>query len=1233
MAEEIKVSLNRHNVLLSVNAQTNLEVVVTGKYNSVSVTWESDDVSKVTVTGDPTNSTKAIVSRLTEGKTSVEAQITVVDKDNKTLFDGSLFCLIIGNDDYIVPLEGGKYGLIIHKIEGYDNSEIELIQGEDIKVTLGTGEGEAAYSDGWMLYEVSFHKEAYCPACMEIVIQANADLSMFNGLVSLAYYSSKTEGGKITYTQAYTIAASYYIFEKKKKGRYVTLKAYSVDRFLTKCRANRSFTRKTISQILNTVFVEDVEGNDKTSILSFLSKIDNAIYKCTYEENGQKQEREVKIPVVKYNLHHLENDNVECLIPHAVQYDESFYDFLVRLCNRNGEFLYCEDNQLHLGAALGNVYVINESTITLDIEYNDSDTTGNPVFNEIIYPSTYFEAIHCFDEHKYKLDQDSEYTYAKWSDFMPPAPTAISWAKSILEAKGILVGLEALAMKVVLQSSISSQVWHKINGNYRDKYFKKSDDAGSGYLNERFLFCDKDSPLQGDFYKNIFCYGEEARAKQVLVTCTTCLEPKLGDKIIIGGAEYVVYQVKGGVKAITAELSGYKEYYELLLLPFIATKTATKTATETATETVIKLYPLPMSEKWIRRASTQRAEVINNFDPKKLGRVQVKYKYNDWKGNTDTTPWINVTYPKASDGQGFMFMPDIGDVVLIDYEDGNVERPFMVGAFYDDGREPAASASMYQVGQTKSITSANGHHISFTDTPGGGAKFMAELIPIWSLVSKFGEGTKWGDSDKLNDSKYFSGGFEIGDELGIYSITGSTHEREISIKSPLGEVNINAFTGITINAPLGDVKIVGKNVEIEAKNNLTLTSGSRIPNNYYKVKDGYRELGTFIGGIIGMVGLDLTFYRTWFEAFFKPIGGTMLIKSHRYMQLEAGEGKTNIVRTRKNFKEQHKSITKAWGRSAFDDVTPEWEKYKTTIDNAVEEIRTAVIAYNEFIKGYNDFCINDYEDFKKGMAASINAGISSDYVKISECLEEDNSQIMQLTKHFENHLNEVTKIANSSQISDDCKNVVVKVRTQLISLLLKKKVLLSYKNRLRDTSWENLFNNLGGFMEELYNADSQSLNLNLGNKPKVEKNTIKGFLVKKLSNLELVSTSTPTVNLTDMITIDENMFNDTDFLKFKKSILPKVVDDLEVPNIQLGKWDISKKVMHDASQNAFGGEGLWDDNVWSVNEKGGIYMSAHRGRSYYMHEDGTLKLGMKVNKDNETLANYIRDLIWNVKID
>ena len=51
-------------------------------------------------------------------------------------------------------------------------------------------------------------------------------------------------------------------------------------------------------------------------------------------------------------------------------------------------------------------------------------------------------------------------------------------------------------------------------------------------------------------------------------------------------------------------------------------------------------------------------------------------------------------------------------------------------------------------------------------------------------------------------------------------------KRQISIESPFGDVNINAFTGITINAPNGDVKIIGKNVEIRANNNLKLVKGN-----------------------------------------------------------------------------------------------------------------------------------------------------------------------------------------------------------------------------------------------------------------------------------------------------------------------------------------------------------------------------------------------------------------------
>ena len=39
----------------------------------------------------------------------------------------------------------------------------------------------------------------------------------------------------------------------------------------------------------------------------------------------------------------------ELRIPYIVQYNETFYQFLVRAANRFGEFLYFEDGKLHLG--------------------------------------------------------------------------------------------------------------------------------------------------------------------------------------------------------------------------------------------------------------------------------------------------------------------------------------------------------------------------------------------------------------------------------------------------------------------------------------------------------------------------------------------------------------------------------------------------------------------------------------------------------------------------------------------------------------------------------------------------------------------------------------------------------------------------------------------------------------------------------------------------------------------
>ena len=284
--------------------------------------------------------------------------------------------------------------------------------------------------------------------------------------------------------------------------------------------------------------------------------------------------------------------------------------------------------------------------------------------------------------------------------------------------------------------------------------------------------------------------------------------------------------------------------------------------------------------------------------------IRKRFRNNtEIKESNNWTPWIRVATPMASDGAGFLFTPAVNDEVLVDYEDGNIERPYVCGAFYNETNKPAVAAQTQNPGLVKSITSTNGHHISFTDN-GGVERYISNFAPLANFVTSFG------DSDyKLFDgenAKYFGGGFEISDYYGIYSITGSTHGRSINVSSPFGTVSIDAFQGITINAPLGDVKIVGKNVSIEARNNLKIESGTNIKHSYKKyikentwdtVKDMSKEfakgflLENLGGTLLGTT--DLSLVRNYLEVLLRPIGGTMLIKSNRYMMIEAGEGKAS----------------------------------------------------------------------------------------------------------------------------------------------------------------------------------------------------------------------------------------------------------------------------------------------------------------------------------------------------
>jgi Rhs element Vgr protein len=80
-----------------------------------------------------------------------------------------------------------------------------------------------------------------------------------------------------------------------------------------------------------------------------------------------------------------------------------------------------------------------------------------------------------------------------------------------------------------------------------------------------------------------------------------------------------------------------------------------------------------------RMSGVVSARVVDHNDPRGMGRIQIKY---DWMDDARTA-WARMTTPSAGGGRGFMFMPEVGDEVLVAFEHGDAERPFIIGALWN----------------------------------------------------------------------------------------------------------------------------------------------------------------------------------------------------------------------------------------------------------------------------------------------------------------------------------------------------------------------------------------------------------------------------------------------------------------------------------------------------------------------------------------------------------------------
>ena len=109
------------------------------------------------------------------------------------------------------------------------------------------------------------------------------------------------------------------------------------------------------------------------------------------------------------------------------------------------------------------------------------------------------------------------------------------------------------------------------------------------------------------------------------------------------------------------------------------------------------------------KAEQQPAIVKDNNDPQGMGRVRVQFF---WQKGEQLSPWIRMIQPYAGNGKGFYFIPEVGEEVMVDFENGNAERPFVLGAHYN-----GAAKSGYNP-TTKAIHTQSGTKILLNDAEG-----------------------------------------------------------------------------------------------------------------------------------------------------------------------------------------------------------------------------------------------------------------------------------------------------------------------------------------------------------------------------------------------------------------------------------------------------------------------------------------------------------------------------------
>jgi phage protein D/phage baseplate assembly protein gpV len=196
-------------------------------------------------------------------------------------------------------------------------------------------------------------------------------------------------------------------------------------------------------------------------------------------------------------------------------------------------------------------------------------------------------------------------------------------------------------------------------------------------------------------------------------------------------------------------------------------------------------------------------------DAKYEGSVKVKFP---WLADDQDSHWARLATPMAGAGRGFYFLPEVNDEVLVAFEHGDINRPYVVGALWNGkDQPPAKSANVVgsdgKVNQ-RILKTRSGHTITFddsTDKPG------------ITVVDKTGNNKIVIDSKNNKVTITSDGALEITAPKGDVAIKGKT----LTMEATQGAASLKG-KNVTVDATTGNLAAKGTNANLEASAKVTV---------------------------------------------------------------------------------------------------------------------------------------------------------------------------------------------------------------------------------------------------------------------------------------------------------------------------------------------------------------------------------------------------------------------------